>query len=79
MMKISNSAILILTSAIFSFTNSTFAIVSFSLGVAGAIISYTVRTSENHQKAKEVEQATESITSIISGLATGSRDKSNLH
>ena len=54
-MKISNSAVLILTSAVFSFTNSTLAIVSFSLGVIGAIISYTVKTSENHQKVKEVE------------------------
>jgi len=78
-MKISNSAVLILTSAVFSFTNSTLAIVSFSLGVIGAIISYTVKTSENHQKVKEVEQVTESISSIISGLAAGSRDKSNLH
>ena len=79
MTNIGNSSILILASAIFSFTHPTLTIVSFSLGVIGCIVSYSIQVNEKHQKAKEIENTTESIASIISSLAAGSRDRNNLH
>jgi len=79
MNNISNSAILILASAVFSFSNPTLAIVALSLGVFGAIISYTMQVNEKNQKSKDAENVADNITSIISGLAAGSREKDNLH
>ena len=80
-MNLNTSSVLILSAAIFSFTHSTLAITAFSLGVAGAFINYCVELGERQQKVKEVENATENISTIISNLASGlsGKDKDNFH
>jgi len=80
-MNLNTSSILILSAAIFSFTHSTLAITAFSLGVFGAFINYCVELGERQQKVKEVENATENISTIISNLASGisGKDKDNFH
>ncbi len=81
MINLSNSSVLILSSAVFSFSHPTLAIVAFSLGVTGAFISYCVHMGERQSQAKEAEDTKENISSIISGLASGlsDRDRNNLH
>ena len=77
-MKIGISEFLILASCVFSFSNSTLAIVSLSLGVLGGFVRYAIRYGEKQQKAKNVEHAAENFGSIISSLANG-MNKENLH
>ena len=81
MMNLSNSSVLILSATVFSFTHLTLAITAFSLGVVGAFVNYCLEVGEKQQKAKEVESATENISTIISNLASGisSKDRNNIH
>ena len=81
MKNIGASEFLILASAIMCYTDLRMAIVTLSLGVAGAIIKYSVAHSEKQEKAREIEGVAENFSSIISGLASGmnQKDRNNLH
>ena len=76
--KIGISEVLVLASCIFSFSNLTLACVSLSLGVLGGLVRYTISYSEKQQKVKNVENAAENFSSIISNIASGI-NKENLH
>tara|TARA_B100000282_G_C31712455_1_gene481797 strand:+ start:606 stop:851 length:246 start_codon:yes stop_codon:yes gene_type:complete len=75
------SEILILASAIMSYSNLNMSIAALSLGIAGAVIRYSVNHNEKQEKAKEIEGVAENFSSIISGLASGmnQKDRNNLH
>lgn len=81
MKNIGASEFLILASAITCYADIRVAITTLSLGVAGAIIRYSVAHNEKQEKAREIEGVAENVSSIISGLASGmnQKDRSNLH
>ena len=81
MKNIGISEFLILSSCVFAFSNSTLAIVAFSLGTLGGFIRYAIQYGEKQQKAKVTENTVENISSIINGLASGmnSGNRGDLH
>ncbi len=81
MKNIGATEILILSSAIMSFSNLHLAVTALALGAVGGIVRYSVAYSEKQEKAKELEGAAENFSSILTGLAAGmgTKDKSSLH
>ena len=81
MKNIGASEVLIVASAIMSFANMHLAVAALTLGTLGGIIRYSVSYGEKQEKAKEIGDAAENFTNILTGLAAGmgTKDKSNLH